>query len=189
MAKTLKTSVLASGFWRLKAPRWHLGALWVREPALLRETACQALSTSSKGRWQKPMELYCRQRAAHRCGAVVCSRIYIHCRPSSPGVRCHLGRDTSFEIFGSRTLAPSRKRGTRQALDLRRGSSTAADRQPYSAYNGRGLRAVPKGKRASAGGARNLHPTDKLPNSAKRHGKVAYHSVAVSRGLANRLSG
>ena len=25
MMKTLKTSVLASGFWRLKAPRWHLG--------------------------------------------------------------------------------------------------------------------------------------------------------------------
>ena len=29
--KTLKTSVLASGFWRLKAPRWHLGALWVSD--------------------------------------------------------------------------------------------------------------------------------------------------------------
>src|SRR5260370_35824186 len=29
--KTLKTSVLASGFWRLKAPRWHLGALWGSE--------------------------------------------------------------------------------------------------------------------------------------------------------------
>ena len=31
MLKTLKTSVLASGFWRLKAPRWHLGALWVSD--------------------------------------------------------------------------------------------------------------------------------------------------------------
>src|SRR5258705_9853079 len=31
MMKTLKTSVLASGFWRLKAPRWHLGALWVSD--------------------------------------------------------------------------------------------------------------------------------------------------------------
>ena len=31
MTKTLKTSVLASGFWRLKAPRWHLGALWVSD--------------------------------------------------------------------------------------------------------------------------------------------------------------
>ena len=29
--KTLKTSVLASGFSRLKAPRWHLGALWVSD--------------------------------------------------------------------------------------------------------------------------------------------------------------
>jgi hypothetical protein len=29
MLKTAKTTVLASGFWRLKAPRWHLGALWV----------------------------------------------------------------------------------------------------------------------------------------------------------------
>jgi sugar lactone lactonase YvrE len=27
----LKTNVLASGFWRLKAPRWHLGALWVSD--------------------------------------------------------------------------------------------------------------------------------------------------------------
>jgi hypothetical protein len=26
------TSVLASGFWRLKAPRWHAGALWVSDP-------------------------------------------------------------------------------------------------------------------------------------------------------------
>ena len=31
MMKTLKTVVLASGFWRLKAPRWHLGALWVSD--------------------------------------------------------------------------------------------------------------------------------------------------------------
>ncbi len=31
MMKTLKTDVLASGFWRLKAPRWHLGALWVSD--------------------------------------------------------------------------------------------------------------------------------------------------------------
>jgi len=31
MTKTLKTSVLASGFWRLQAPRWHLGALWVSD--------------------------------------------------------------------------------------------------------------------------------------------------------------
>jgi sugar lactone lactonase YvrE len=31
MMKTLKTGVLASGFWRLKAPRWHLGALWVSD--------------------------------------------------------------------------------------------------------------------------------------------------------------
>ena len=31
MMKTLKTSVLASGFWRLEAPRWHLGALWVSD--------------------------------------------------------------------------------------------------------------------------------------------------------------
>src|SRR6266481_3428133 len=29
--KTLKTNVLASGFWRLKAPRWHLGALGVSD--------------------------------------------------------------------------------------------------------------------------------------------------------------
>src|ERR1700730_5649712 len=32
MLKTSKTSVLASGFWRLKAPRWHLGALWASDP-------------------------------------------------------------------------------------------------------------------------------------------------------------
>src|SRR5260370_324488 len=31
MMKTLKTSVLADGFWRLKAPRWHMGALWVSD--------------------------------------------------------------------------------------------------------------------------------------------------------------
>src|SRR5260370_38107458 len=31
MMKTLKTYVLASGFWRLKSPRWHLGALWVSD--------------------------------------------------------------------------------------------------------------------------------------------------------------
>ena len=31
MMKTLKTNVLASGFRRLKAPRWHLGALWVSD--------------------------------------------------------------------------------------------------------------------------------------------------------------
>ena len=31
MMNTLKTIVLASGFWRLKAPRWHLGALWVSD--------------------------------------------------------------------------------------------------------------------------------------------------------------
>src|SRR5271167_1512533 len=31
MMKTLKTSVLAHGFWRLKAPRWHMGALWVSD--------------------------------------------------------------------------------------------------------------------------------------------------------------
>jgi sugar lactone lactonase YvrE len=31
MMKTLKTSVLADGFWRLKAPRWHIGALWVSD--------------------------------------------------------------------------------------------------------------------------------------------------------------
>src|SRR6266849_8427729 len=31
MMKTLKTSVLASGFWRLEAPRWYLGALWVSD--------------------------------------------------------------------------------------------------------------------------------------------------------------
>jgi hypothetical protein len=31
MTKPLKTSVLASGFWRLKAPRWHPGALWVSD--------------------------------------------------------------------------------------------------------------------------------------------------------------
>src|SRR6202022_1257296 len=31
MLKTAKTTVLASGFWRLKAPRWHLGALWVSD--------------------------------------------------------------------------------------------------------------------------------------------------------------
>src|ERR1700726_4023808 len=29
--KTLKTGVLASGYWRLKAPRWHLGPLWVSD--------------------------------------------------------------------------------------------------------------------------------------------------------------
>ena len=29
--KTLKTRVLASGFWRVKAPRWHLGARWVSD--------------------------------------------------------------------------------------------------------------------------------------------------------------
>ena len=32
MLKTAKTTVLASGFWRLKAPRWRLGALWVSDP-------------------------------------------------------------------------------------------------------------------------------------------------------------
>lgn len=32
MLKTSKMSVLASGFRRLKAPRWHLGALWVSDP-------------------------------------------------------------------------------------------------------------------------------------------------------------
>jgi sugar lactone lactonase YvrE len=32
MLKTSKTTVLASGFWRLKAPRWHLGALWASDP-------------------------------------------------------------------------------------------------------------------------------------------------------------
>jgi sugar lactone lactonase YvrE len=31
MTKTLNTHLLASGFWRLKAPRWHLGALWVSD--------------------------------------------------------------------------------------------------------------------------------------------------------------
>jgi sugar lactone lactonase YvrE len=31
MLETAKTTVLASGFWRLKAPRWHLGALWVSD--------------------------------------------------------------------------------------------------------------------------------------------------------------
>jgi sugar lactone lactonase YvrE len=31
MLKTA-TTVLASGFWRLKAPRWHSGALWVSDP-------------------------------------------------------------------------------------------------------------------------------------------------------------
>lgn len=31
MMKTLKTNVLAGGFWRLKAPRWHLGALWISD--------------------------------------------------------------------------------------------------------------------------------------------------------------
>jgi sugar lactone lactonase YvrE len=31
MMKTLKTSVLADGFWRLNAPRWHIGALWVSD--------------------------------------------------------------------------------------------------------------------------------------------------------------
>ena len=31
MLKTAKTTVLASGFWRLKALRWHLGALWVSD--------------------------------------------------------------------------------------------------------------------------------------------------------------
>src|SRR6476661_857742 len=31
MMKTLKTGVFASGFSRLKAPRWHLGALWVSD--------------------------------------------------------------------------------------------------------------------------------------------------------------
>jgi sugar lactone lactonase YvrE len=31
MMKTLKTSVLADGFWRLNAPRWHMGALWVSD--------------------------------------------------------------------------------------------------------------------------------------------------------------
>src|SRR5260370_38983723 len=32
MLNTAKTIVLASGFWRLKAPRWHLGDLWVSDP-------------------------------------------------------------------------------------------------------------------------------------------------------------
>lgn len=32
MLKMAKTTVLASGFWRLKAPRWHLGTLWVSDP-------------------------------------------------------------------------------------------------------------------------------------------------------------
>lgn len=31
MPKILKTDLLASGFWRLKAPRWHCGALWVSD--------------------------------------------------------------------------------------------------------------------------------------------------------------
>jgi sugar lactone lactonase YvrE len=31
MLKTA-TTVLASGFWRLEAPRWHSGALWVSDP-------------------------------------------------------------------------------------------------------------------------------------------------------------
>ncbi len=31
MMTTLMTEVLASGFWRLKGPRWHLGALWVSD--------------------------------------------------------------------------------------------------------------------------------------------------------------
>ena len=66
--------------------------------------------------------------------------------------------------------------------------SSAADRQSYSAGNGRRFRAVPKGKRASIAEARNLHPTHKLPDSAKGRGKVADHSVAVPHGLANGLS-
>jgi sugar lactone lactonase YvrE len=32
MLNTAKTIVLASGFWRLKAPRWHSGDLWVSDP-------------------------------------------------------------------------------------------------------------------------------------------------------------
>jgi sugar lactone lactonase YvrE len=32
MSNTAKTIVLASGFWRLKAPRWHSGDLWVSDP-------------------------------------------------------------------------------------------------------------------------------------------------------------
>jgi sugar lactone lactonase YvrE len=31
MMKTLKTNVLANGFSRLEAPRWHIGALWVSD--------------------------------------------------------------------------------------------------------------------------------------------------------------
>ncbi|WP_295846156.1 SMP-30/gluconolactonase/LRE family protein [Tardiphaga sp.] len=31
MTKTLTTELLASGFWRLKAPRWHLGSLFVSD--------------------------------------------------------------------------------------------------------------------------------------------------------------
>ncbi len=31
MMKTLKTGILASGFWRLKSPRWHSGALWASD--------------------------------------------------------------------------------------------------------------------------------------------------------------
>ena len=32
MLKTASATLFASGLWRLKAPRWHLGALWVSDP-------------------------------------------------------------------------------------------------------------------------------------------------------------
>ena len=37
-----------------------------------------------------------------------------------------------------------------------------------------------------AGGARNLHPTYKLPDSAKGFRKIAYYSVSASHGLCKR---
>ena len=48
---------------------------------------------------------------------------------------------------------------------------------------------MPKSECTLAGGARNLHPTYKLPDSAKGLRKIAYYSVSASHGFANELSG
>ncbi len=62
--------------------------------------------------------LYRGERAAHRCGPIVCSWIYLYHGASAAGVRCSFSRHTSLEIFGSRTYAASRERRPAQASDL-----------------------------------------------------------------------
>ena len=76
---------------------------WRRRTRRCLRTRRRRRRDAGKSLWRLG-RLYCRQRAAHRCGTVVCAWIYLYHGASAAGVRCSFGRHTSLEILDHERL-------------------------------------------------------------------------------------